>query len=95
MSEEMAAQAREAIRLGKASGGVEGEVFGTFVLGRALQELNQHRAAGDSWRQTLQLIQAYQPSHPDSELLHDLNWMAYVWLRGDALHFGDDAGGRA
>jgi hypothetical protein len=34
----MAMQAREAIGLGEASGGLEGETFGYFVLGRALQE---------------------------------------------------------
>ena len=94
-NEEMAAQAREAIRLGAASGGVEGETYGTFVLGRVVQEFEQYQAAGDLWRQTLQLIRTYQPSHADSELLYELNWMAYVWLRGDALRFGNYVSGRA
>jgi hypothetical protein len=92
---EMAAQAREAIQLGVASGGVEGEVFGTFVLGRVAQELEQRREAIALWQQTIQLACAYQPTHPDSELLHDVNWMAHVWLRGTALHFGDCVGSRA
>lgn len=93
--EKMAAQAREAMQLGVASGGVEGETFGTFVLARALHELNQRRAAGDLWRQTIELVHTYQPTHPESELLHELHWMAYIWLRGSALHFGDYAGSRA
>lgn len=94
-NEEMEAQAREAIRLGAASGGVEGETYGTFVLGRVVQEFEQYQSAGDLWRQTLQLIRTYQPSHADSELLYELNWMAYVWLRGDALRFGNYVSGRA
>jgi hypothetical protein len=93
--EEMAAQAREAIRLGVASGGLEGETFGTFVLGRALQELDQRREAGDLWRQTIQLARTHQPAQPESELLHELHWRAHLWLRGCALHFHDYAGSRA
>ncbi|MCB0108563.1 MAG: hypothetical protein KDE53_21735, partial [Caldilineaceae bacterium] len=91
----MAAQAREAIQLGATSGGVEGETFGTFVLARALHELDQRREAGDLWRQTIQLVLAYQPTHPESELLHEVHWMAHTCLRGSALHFGDYGGSRA
>ncbi|MEZ4734662.1 MAG: BTAD domain-containing putative transcriptional regulator [Caldilineaceae bacterium] len=91
----MAAQAREAIQLGTTSGGVEGETFGTFVLARALHELNQRREAEDLWRQTIQLVLAYQPTHPESELLHEVHWMAHTCLRGSALHFGDYGGSRA
>lgn len=93
--EEMAAQAREAIALGAASGGVEGEVFGTYVLGRALQEFEQYQAAGDLWRYAVQLYQRYQPDHPQSEVLHDAFWLSHNWLRGDGLRFGDYARSRA
>ncbi len=93
--EAMAAQAREAIELGAASGGVEGETFGFFVLGRAFQELEDHQAAGDQWRHTLDLVQRYQADHPQSELLNDAYWLAHNWLRGEALHFGDQARCRA
>ncbi|MCX6047064.1 MAG: NB-ARC domain-containing protein [Chloroflexi bacterium] len=93
--EEMAAQAREAIALGVASGGVEGETFGSFVLGRALQELDQVRAAGALWQKTIQLARTYQTDHPDRELLREAELLALHWLRGYALHFDDFAGGRA
>jgi predicted ATPase/DNA-binding SARP family transcriptional activator len=92
--EEMAAQAQEAIRLGATSGGIEGEVCGTFVLGRAAQELEQRREAGELWQRTIQLVRTYQPSHPESELLHEVHWMANFWLRGSTLHFGDYVGSR-
>lgn len=93
--EEMAAQAREAIRLGVASGGKEGEIHGTFVLGRALHELEQRHEAGELWRKSIQLIRDYQLTQPASEFLHDTLWRAHLWLRGSALHFGDYAGSRA
>ncbi|MCX6048515.1 MAG: BTAD domain-containing putative transcriptional regulator [Chloroflexi bacterium] len=93
--EEMAAQAREAMALGAANGGFEGETFGTFVLGRALQELGQKRAASEMWQQTIQLVRVYQPSYPENELLHEAHWMAHNWLRGSALHFGNDTESRS
>ncbi len=90
--QEMAAQAREAHVLGPPMVGLEGETFGTFVLGRALQELGQKRAAGEMWQQTIQLVRVYQPSYPENELLHEAHWMAHNWLRGSALHFGNYTG---
>lgn len=93
--EEMAAQAREAIALGVASGGVEGETFGSFVLGRALQDLDRLHEAGALWQKTIQLARAYQTEHPDCELLHEAELMALHWLRGYALHFDDFVAGRA
>jgi tetratricopeptide (TPR) repeat protein len=93
--EQMAAEAREAIRLGAASGDVEGETLGTYVLGRALQELEQQGDARAMWERTIQLARAYQPGFPDSELLHDAEWMAYIWLFGSSLFFEDYAGGRS
>jgi hypothetical protein len=92
--EEMAAQAQEAIDLGAASGGVEGEALGTFVLGRVAQDAEQRRKAGDLWRRAIQLVNAYLPTHPACELLHEVNWMAHNWLRGNALGFGDYANSR-
>ena len=92
---EMAAQAREAVTLGTTWGGVEGETFGTFVLGRALQDLEHKREAGEMWQRTLQLVHRYQTEYPESELLHEAHWMAHEYLRGSALHFGDYAGSRA
>jgi hypothetical protein len=92
--QEMAAQAREAVALGTANGGFEGETFGTFVLGRVLQDLEEKREAGAMWQRTIQLIRLYQAEHPESELLHEAHWMAHNWLRGTALHFGDHTGSR-
>jgi hypothetical protein len=57
--------------------------------------LEQRREAGELWRQAIQLVHLYGPAHPESELLHEVHWMAYLWLRGSALHFGDYAGSRA
>ena len=93
--EEMAAQAREAIQLGAASGGFEGEILGSYVLGRVLQDADQKREAQTLWEQTIQLIQRYQPQQPENELLHEVHWMTHIMLRGSALHFGDYAGCRA
>ena len=59
--EDMAAQAREAVALGAASGGVEGEVLGIFVLGRALQDLERKQEAGQMWQRTIELVRLYQP----------------------------------
>ena len=81
-------------RWAQRSGGVEGETFGTFVLGRALQDLEQKREAGELWQRTIQLVRRYQPEHPESELLHEAHWMAHNFLRGSALHFGDYTGSR-
>lgn len=89
--ETMAAEAREAIALGATSGGVEGETFGTFVLGRVLQELNLRPESAATWEKTIALARAYQPKLPDSELLYEAEWMALNWLRGYALHFDDFA----
>jgi WD40 repeat protein/predicted ATPase/DNA-binding SARP family transcriptional activator len=93
--EEMAAQAREAMQLGAASGGFDGEILGRYVLGRVLQDAGQKREAQTLWEETLQLIQRYQPQQPENELLYELHWMAHIMLRGSALHFGDYAGCRA
>ncbi len=93
--EEMAAQAREAMQLGAASGGFEGEILGNYVLGRVLQDADQKREAQTLWEQTIQLIQRYQPQQPENELLHELHWMTHIMLRGSALHFGDYTGCRA
>ncbi|MCB0110747.1 MAG: hypothetical protein KDE53_32735, partial [Caldilineaceae bacterium] len=94
-NEEMAAQAREAIELGRASGEVAGETFGTFVLGRAAQEAGELAEATALWQQTIKLVHRYQPTHPESELLHDVHWMALNALRINAIRFGDYAGSRA
>ncbi|MCB0186713.1 MAG: hypothetical protein KDE31_20745, partial [Caldilineaceae bacterium] len=91
----MAAEAREAIELGVASGGFEGEILGSYVLGRVLQDADQKREAQVLWKQTLQLIQRYQPQQPQNELLHEVQWMTHMMLRGSALHFGDYGGSRA
>jgi predicted ATPase/DNA-binding SARP family transcriptional activator len=93
--DQMAAEAREAIRLGAASQGLEGETLGHYVLGRALQELGQRREARAMWERTIQLAHAYQSLDPSSELLHEAEWLAYIWLFGSLLFFEDYAGGRA
>jgi predicted ATPase/DNA-binding SARP family transcriptional activator len=91
----MAAQAREAMRLGAASGGVEGETFGAYVLGRAMQELGKPREARLQWERTIELARRYQPHHASSEMLREAEWVAYLWLCGNLLFFEDYAGGRA
>jgi hypothetical protein len=93
--EQMAVQAREAIGLGEASGGLEGETFGYFVLGRALQELQQHASARAMWEKTIQLARVYQTRHPFSELLREVEYMAHNWLRGALLFFGEYLDARA
>lgn len=95
LDEEIAEEAREAIALGAACGGVEGEVLGMFVSGRALQDVEQHQAAGDQWRQSLQLYERYQPDHSQSEVLHEAYWLSLTFLWGNALHLGDHPHSRA
>jgi predicted ATPase len=93
--EEMAAEAREAIEMGAASQGLEGETLGHYVLGRALQELGQQREARAMWERTIQLARTYQQLDPESELLHEAEWLANIWLFGSSLFFEEYAGGRA
>ena len=85
----MAAEARAAISLGEASGGLEGETFGCFVLGRALQELKQHAASRAMWEKTIQLARDYGARQPASELLREVEFLGQVWLRGALLFFGE------
>jgi hypothetical protein len=47
------------------------------------------------WEQTIQLARTYQPLDPSSELLHEAEWLANIWLFGSSLFFEDYAGGRA
>lgn len=90
----IAAQARQVISLGASCGGVEGETFGYFVLGRAQQDLHQRPAAVSTWQHTIQLARIYQANHPDSEMLRETEWMAYNWLRGVSFLLDDYPGGR-
>jgi len=92
--QEMLALAQEAIHLGAATGGFEGETFGTFVLGRVRQDLDQKAEARTLWLHTITLACRYQQAHPENELLREAHWMAHNWLRGSALHFGDHQGSR-
>jgi predicted ATPase/DNA-binding SARP family transcriptional activator len=93
--EQMGALAEEAIRLGVASGSIEGQAFGAFVLGRAYQELGRMDEATRQYRKTIQLAQEQRTGSQASELLHELVWMGYIWLRGSLLFFGDYTGARA
>ncbi len=45
--------------------------------------------------QTIQLARTYQPLDPSSELLHEAEWLANIWLFGSSLFFEDYTGGRA
>ncbi|MFN8491624.1 MAG: tetratricopeptide repeat protein [Caldilineaceae bacterium] len=92
---QMAAEAREAIVLGAASGGVEGETMGYFSLGWAMQELGPQAEARAAWEQSIQLARRYQTHHPNSELLYEVEWMAHDWLRGVLFHFEEFALGHA
>lgn len=91
----MAAQAREAMQLGAASGGFEGECWGAILLGRALVSFNQHQEAIALWQQTLQLVRRYQPDHPENEWLHEANWEAHERIAAMLCQLDDYAGSRA
>lgn len=90
----MAALVQEEIALGQASDGFEGEVFGYFVSGRALQELERPHEAKAMYAKTAEMAHSYQSRQPDSEWLYELEWMGYTWLRGMLLRLGDYPGGR-
>jgi len=92
--QEMLVLAQDAVDLGVATGGFEGETFGTFVLGRVRQDLDQKAEARALWLHTITLARHYQQAHPENELLREAHWMAHNWLRGSALHFGDHQGSR-
>jgi predicted ATPase/DNA-binding SARP family transcriptional activator len=88
----MAAQAREAMALGAASGGFEGESWGAVILGRALFSVGQHQEASAMWQQAIQLVKRYQVDHPQNEWLHDANWEAHNWLAAVLRQLDDYVG---
>ncbi len=83
--EQMAALAREAIALGESSGSVEGQIFGHFVLGRALQEFGQIHDAAKAWKTAITLADAAQQDPGADELVREALWMAHIWLHGNRL----------
>jgi tetratricopeptide (TPR) repeat protein len=91
----MAALAQEAITLGQVSGGAEGEAFGYFVWGRALQELKPLSEAKAMYERAIATAQTHQPHAAHSELLLEVVWMGYSWLKGALQTLGDYGGGRA
>jgi tetratricopeptide (TPR) repeat protein len=93
--DQMAAEAREAIEMGAASQGMEGETLGHYVLGRALLELGLRREARAMFERTIQLARTYQQLEPESELLHEAEWLANIWLFGLTLFFEEYASGQA
>src|SRR5262249_48480037 len=93
--DQLAALSREAIDLGVASDGVEGETLGYFVLGRALQELGQQREARAMWEKGIQVARDTQTRYVSSELLPEVEWMGCIWRIGSSLFFADSPGGQA
>jgi hypothetical protein len=47
------------------------------------------------FERTIQLARTYQPLEPESELLHEAEWLACIWLFGLTLFFEEYASGRA
>jgi predicted ATPase/DNA-binding SARP family transcriptional activator len=92
--ERMAVLAQEAITLGQASDGHEGEAFGYFVLGRAWQELERPHEAKAMYEQAIETARRRQSRHASSEMLHEVEWMGYIWLKGMLLLLGDYQAGR-
>ena len=85
VDEEMAAEAEEAIALGQATGGVEGEAMGYFVLGRAYQEFERTADAIAAWQKTLALAHAEAQRPQPNHMVQNMAWMAHLWLRGAAM----------
>jgi tetratricopeptide (TPR) repeat protein len=86
--------ARQAVELGHASGGVEGEAMGLLAWGRALADKGQLLEARPLFERVLQLVRSAAESRIDQELFSDIEWRAEHGLGLVALMFDDYAEAR-
>jgi predicted ATPase/DNA-binding SARP family transcriptional activator len=86
--------AQQAITLGQASRGAEGESIGHLRYGQALFRKGQCEDARTHFERALERLHSYQSEYPDSEALRDAEWETYVWLGTVAKYQGDFATAR-
>jgi tetratricopeptide (TPR) repeat protein len=87
--------AQQAITLGQASRGAEGESIGHLRYGQALFRKGQYEDARTHFECALQRLHSYQSEYPDSEPLRDAEWETYLWLGAVARSQGNVATARA
>lgn len=76
--EQAVSPAQQAIDLGEANGGIEGQALGHLVLGQALSRQEQALTAQPHIRQAVDL--AHSNSHQQSNVLFDIEWVGHIWL---------------
>jgi tetratricopeptide (TPR) repeat protein len=87
--DQSATVAEQAVALGRACNGLEGQAIGLFVWGQALYWKGQRTAARARMEQALQLIESARANPPLTEAIHFVEWHARVWLRGIFLSLGE------
>ena len=81
--------ARQAVDLGQASGGLEGEVMGAFVWGESLGRRGQLLEARPLFERALRQARSAPDGHAHPEVLHGFEWRAEQWLGIVALLLDD------
>jgi predicted ATPase/DNA-binding SARP family transcriptional activator len=72
--------ARQAIALGQAHAGSEGETLGTIALAQAIAHAHRFAEARVLFEEALQLVQRYQSQSPTGEVLAEAELTAYEYL---------------
>jgi predicted ATPase/DNA-binding SARP family transcriptional activator len=75
--------AQEAVTMGQASGGIEGETLGHVVWGQAHNRKSQFLVSRPHFTRAMEL--ASKDPTERSELLIDCEWLAYLWLGASSM----------
>ena len=89
--DEAIALAEQAVRVGKAHGGYEGETYGEMVMGQGFYRKGQYAEARARFGIALQLALAYQPDNAERGLLEDVEYASYTWLGAIETEMGNFA----
>lgn len=72
--------AQEAVTMGQASGGVEGEAYGRLIWGQTFYRRGQYPEARQLFMQALAFVQQHESHKPTCPLLYDTEHNCLVWL---------------
>jgi len=87
--------AQRAVDVGKAHGGMEGEVYGWLILGQGCYRKGRYNEARARFRQVLRLLHAYQRHKVALSLLDDIEYMTHGWLGATESETGNFAAAKA
>ncbi len=90
--EQALAAAEQAMSLAHSCVGLEGEALGALVKGQALRRMGQWVAARSQLEDTVRLAHEHQGRNEFSEILPDVERLAYNWLCSIALSMDDYSG---